>query len=154
MPLFSAILKGRKHLFRNRYTTRYRFTASVQWIHKTTLQLVNQFKNCSQICHIFGPQRFIPTDLQLLETSSFWEGKNDKLSKKSHKICVDQRPAVTPRLLSPTALKFFKEILRGKSHQCSHYLQCLSGGDQVMAIITKEWGFWGLPLKAFSGLKN
>ena len=34
------------------------FTASVQSI----LQLVNQFKNCSQICHVSSPWQFIPTD--------------------------------------------------------------------------------------------
>ena len=34
------------------------FTASVQSI----LQLVNQFKNCSQICHVSSPWQFVPTD--------------------------------------------------------------------------------------------
>lgn len=62
-PLFTAILKRKKHLFnRDRYTTRYNISA----INSQNYITANQFKNCFQVSHIFWPSEVHSYRFQLL----------------------------------------------------------------------------------------
>lgn len=105
------------------------------------------------MCHIFGPQRFLPTDFNY---SKFLAIKRDKIIlrhfPRNYKISVDLRPSsISTRLLSPTTLVLFREISKKKvRRQRRHHLLSQVYGDKssqhyrkmrLLRLIFKGW-FW------------
>lgn len=134
------IFKGRKHSFRDRYTTKSKLY-SISAINSQNYITANQSLRIVPKSVTFSALRFIPTDFNYSQFLATRRESDSKTPSKEVEVCRPQGTYRPHSLLTPTALVLFRELSREKvRRQHNHHL------------IKQE--SWSLLLKAYSGLEK